>query len=703
MNPLVFIFGVQSAIVVTSSLRVEERFIPGEYLIKAYPDLSYNRSKDFVGFLTNLRLFFGDGKQLHDISLGSVDGITWGRVRRWSVWILLICEIISLILMVIIIGFVLVFLVPVLWFLWREDAVSLKVGPKEIVLFGEPRTLNDIAKNIRLHQAVLRSGEAGGALGQRILEAMPMEAQPPPKEGGPLAPGYARQVAADSVPTTTMDISSASRTDEDDGISTDEEGDQAEPGMGKKKRQVDDWQGREALGLIEGQASDKDQSLAAKLAYLLWAGPPNPTKLMLIGGHILLFLAILVYVISDTIAYFNEEAASPGTRFAQLLVLAGLGAFLAVISRQVDNRYRGVEPQKDEIILKLGYKDYPLRYLCHRTAHFFILSSLALTFLFMNLTGFMVGAFLGSFIMAIGRISNLLIKPQWMHQTKPWPKWRTIKLGWNTVRLFTVFITFLVLFPFFQDHDAAVPSAQLDGKVHNGWQLEADHSVNIQKLQHLLHCGSQLCQHRNVIDQHRQLRSSGHGSVVVDQLPVTAVRGRQARHRGSSGPGGVLGEHDSVTRVQCAHVHDRLAAMLGGERHRNLRGALTVLKPHLVSVARGAADVEPVGAAGIQTLHQCSELILEKCVVLVAGTGDRRIDSLQGSTHGSHPHRLRYFLYELIMQRRLCSDKCGNRKADRMRRPLRSSTSIACFTAASIASSSPEARVTSAFTPPQNA
>ena len=468
----------------SSSLRVEERFIPGEYLIKAYPELRYNRRKGFVGFLTNLRLFFGDGRQLHDLSLGSVDAITWGRVRRWSVWIMLFCEILAFILLLAIVGFVLIFLVPILWWFWREDAVTLKVGPKEVIIFGEARTLNDIAKNIRLHQAVLRSGEAGGALGQRILEAMPMEARPPPEEGGPLAAEYARRVAGERETPSLGNLSLGGHDDEGDLTSSDHYSSAdhyygpGEPIAGKKKRQIDDWQGREALELIEGQASDTDRSLAARLAYLLWAGPPNPTKLMLIFGHILLFLAILIFVIADTIAYFNEEAASPWTRFAQLLVMGGLGAFLAVISRQVDNRYRGVEPDRDEVIMKLGYKDYPLRYLCHRSAHFFILTSLALTFLFMNLSAFLVGAFLGSFLMAGGRIVNLLMKPQWMHLTKPWPKWRSIKLCWNGVRLFSIFIALVVLFPYFQDHDAALPSAQLDAKVHNGWVLEADHSIS---------------------------------------------------------------------------------------------------------------------------------------------------------------------------------------------------------------------------------
>ncbi len=462
-------------------MRVEERFIPGEYLIKAYPELRYNRSKGYVGFLTNLRLFFGDGRNLHDISLGSVEAITWGRVRRWSVWMLLIAEIVSAILMVAIIGFLLIFLVPLLWFFWREDAVSLKVGPREVIIFGEPRTLNDIAKNIRLHQAVLRSGEAGGALGQRILEAMPMEAQPPPEEGGPLAADYAREVDGSRRPSSFVDLSTSSRTDEDDPYDDGyppPENMADDTGLGKKKRPVDDWQGREALGQLESQATDKDRSLAAKLAYLLWAGPPNPTKLMLIGGHILLFLAIMVYVIADTVAYFNEEAASPWTRFAELLVLAGLGAFLAVIIRQIDNRYRGVEPERDEIIMKLGYKDYPLRYICHRAAHFFILSGLGLTFLLQNLTPFLVGAFLGSVIMTSGRITNLLMKPQWLHQTKPWPKWRTIKLGWNGVRLIAVLIVFGMLFPFFESHDAELKERHLNSAENPGWELKEEFTIS---------------------------------------------------------------------------------------------------------------------------------------------------------------------------------------------------------------------------------
>jgi len=229
-----------------------------------------------------------------------------------------------------------------------------------------------------------------------------------------------------------------------------------------------------ALDSIEKQASNEDRTLAARLAYLLWAGPPQRTRLILATGHLMLFLALLVFVVADTVAYFNEELATPFTRFSRLLVLAGLGAYLAVVIRQADNRYRGVEPEQDEIILKLGYGDHPLRLVCHRVAHAIILFSLAWTYLAMNLGAFLKGAVIGSLIMAFGRIANLSLKPQWLHQTRPWPKWRSIKLGWNSIRVVAVLLVFMVLAPYFQSHDANVPSAELQ----TGWELKEVHTLS---------------------------------------------------------------------------------------------------------------------------------------------------------------------------------------------------------------------------------
>lgn len=469
-------------------LRIEERFIPGEYLIKAYPDLWFNRRKGYAGFLTNMRFFFGDGRQLHDLSLRNVDTLTWGRARRWSWKMLILSLTISLIFIAAPWLMLILWLVfPALWWFWMEDALVMRVGSKEVIIFGTPRALNDIARNIRLHQAVLRSGEAGGVLGQRILEAMPMDHSVPPPEGGPLALNYAQQVARGEMSDSKEEEADIA---DHEGTNSEDEPDQEPPWLdnGKKKPELtgslaglkrkEDVEGRHALSWLERQASSKNQNLATKLAYKLWAGKPNPTRLLLILAHILLLFAIFVYVIADTIAYFNEEAASPFTRFAQLLVMGGLGALLGVILQQMDNRYRGVEPKRDEVVLKVRYSNRPLRVICHRIAHFFILSTLAVTFLVQNLGPFILGAGIGSIIMAGGRIVNLSVKPNWLHQTKPFPKWRSAKLGFNVVRVFVVIIVVGITVPYFEDHDAAIPQAQLDSKTQNGWVLEEDHSFS---------------------------------------------------------------------------------------------------------------------------------------------------------------------------------------------------------------------------------
>ena len=159
-----------------------ERLLPGEQLIKGYPELRVDRRGGFAGLLTTRRLFLQGKRRQFDIDPSQVNYIERCRAQRFSsLWLLL-----SLIFIGVAALMFIIFLIMLpLWYFIRREALVIGTPARKWIIFGEPAMLDDLAHNLRLNQAVR---ESGGSQQPLVRDAEPVYdpvaeslAMPPPK------------------------------------------------------------------------------------------------------------------------------------------------------------------------------------------------------------------------------------------------------------------------------------------------------------------------------------------------------------------------------------------------------------------------------------------------------------------------------------------------------------------------------------------
>ena len=160
-----------------------ERLLPGEQLIKGYPELRVDRRGGFAGLLTTRRFFLQGKRRQFDVDPSQVNYIERCREPRFSpLWLLL-----SLLFIGVFGLMVLIFLIMLpLWYFIRREALIIGTPARKWTIFGAPALLDDLAHNLRLNQAVR---EADGSHRPLVRDAEPvydpvaesLTMPPPPK------------------------------------------------------------------------------------------------------------------------------------------------------------------------------------------------------------------------------------------------------------------------------------------------------------------------------------------------------------------------------------------------------------------------------------------------------------------------------------------------------------------------------------------